>query len=574
MAAVAVVLVAPLLVTAVRVLFHGGPNPGGDIALIELRVRDVGSNTPLVGSYGRYGFNHPGPLWFYVLALPYRLLGSRFAGLQVGALLLSAASVVQIVFIASRRGGLAMLLWCAALVAVLLHGLGAAWPADPWEPHGLTLACAALLLLTFDAVAGRATALPVAAALASLLAQAQATLLAYAMAMLAVAATAVGWRALRALRAREDEGAARRRGIRMVLITAAILAVLWAPPLIEELRHDPGNLTAMWRSLRAPATTLGTGNGWRAVALELGHRAPWLGFNQPLKPFQGTVDLAAAPAVPVALVALLSGLALAAWRRREGRVLAAVVIVGVGTAVVSLSHLLGPLFIWIPEWARVLGMGAWLAAGWCAYEALGPRARHHVLRFGAPILAVFVVAVSAASVGQAATHRRPADPLDVALHRLADDVAPTARAVGGPTLVRSTANVSLVFGGQGAGVETLTLALERAGVDVVVTSDLAYRFGSERGRPDRAAAELVLVEGGAGAPDGFRVVSEVDPLTRAQRDDRARTLAQIDALVPPGSSTADILRAADRDPALQALVDRLHALPDLPTLEVLFRKTP
>lgn len=571
MVAVAVVLVAPLLVTAVRVLFHGGPNPGGDIALIELRVRDVGSNTPLGGSYGRYGFNHPGPLWFYVLALPYRLLGSRFAGLQVGALLLSAASVVQVVVIAARRGGLVMLLWCAALVAVLVHGLGAAWPADPWEPHGLTLACAALLLLTFDAVAGRATALPVVAALASLLAQAQATLLAYAMAMLAVAAVAVGWRALRA---REDEGAARRRGIRLVLVTAAVLAVLWAPPLIEELRHDPGNLTAMWRSLRAPAKTLGTGNGWRAVALELGPRAPWLGFNEPLQSFQGTVDVAAAPAVPVALVALLGGLALAAWRRREGRVLAAVVIVGVATAVVSLSHLLGPLFVWIPEWARVLGMGAWLAAGWCAYEALGPRARHHVLRFGAPILAVVVVAFSAASVGQAATDRRPADPLEVALHRLADDVAPIARAVGGPMLVRSTANVSLVFGGHGVGVETLTLALERAGVDVVVTRDVAYRFGSERGRPDRAVAELVLVESGAAVPDGFRVVSEVDPLTRAQRDDRAQTLAQIDALVPPGSSTPDILRAADRDPTLHALVDRLHALPDLPRFKMLFRETP
>jgi len=76
-------LVLPLVVLAVRVIVHDWSNPGGDIALIELRTRDVGPHTPLLGSYGRYGFSQPGALWFYALALPYRVLGSRFAGMQL-----------------------------------------------------------------------------------------------------------------------------------------------------------------------------------------------------------------------------------------------------------------------------------------------------------------------------------------------------------------------------------------------------------------------------------------------------------------------------------------------------------
>lgn len=68
LAAVIAVVLLPLAVFAVRVLANGWPNAGGDRALIELRTRDVGVHTPLLGSYSRYGFNHPGPLWFYVLA--------------------------------------------------------------------------------------------------------------------------------------------------------------------------------------------------------------------------------------------------------------------------------------------------------------------------------------------------------------------------------------------------------------------------------------------------------------------------------------------------------------------------
>ncbi|MGZ8735026.1 MAG: hypothetical protein ACXW1M_07545, partial [Acidimicrobiia bacterium] len=47
-----------------------------DDALIELQTRDVGTRAVFLGPYSRFGWYHPGPALFYVLAVPYRLLGS------------------------------------------------------------------------------------------------------------------------------------------------------------------------------------------------------------------------------------------------------------------------------------------------------------------------------------------------------------------------------------------------------------------------------------------------------------------------------------------------------------------
>ncbi|MDQ3384768.1 MAG: hypothetical protein M3503_01960, partial [Actinomycetota bacterium] len=190
-------LLLPLVVGVVRAVLDDPTAPSGDVALIELRVRDVGSKTPLLGSYGRYGFNHPGPLLFYVQALPYRLLGARFAGLEVGTLALGALAVAAIAWVTLRRGGPLLLLWAGLLVAVLVHAVGPAWLANPWEPHGLLLPCAALVVLAFDAAAGRWWTLPIVAGVASLLGQAQATLLPLAVALGAVATAGVAARVVR-----------------------------------------------------------------------------------------------------------------------------------------------------------------------------------------------------------------------------------------------------------------------------------------------------------------------------------------------------------------------------------------
>jgi hypothetical protein len=569
--ALVVVLLLPLAVTAIRVLAHGDLNPGGDRALIELRVRDIGSHTPLLGSYGRYGFNQPGPLWFFVLAVPYRLLGSHYSGLQLAAVLVSAAAVVQILFISRRRGGLVPLLWTGLLLAILIHGLGPLWIADPWEPRGLTLVCAALVFLAFDAAAGRLAALPIVAVAATLLAQAQAGLVAFAVAMFAVAAGGIVFRAVRSTRDPDggDDQQFRARAIRTTLLTAGVLVLLWIPPLVALARHDAGNLADMWRSLRSPSETLGLGDAWRSVAQQLEFRAPWLGFHEKLLPFDITLDLRSVLLVPVALLLLIAAMVFA-WRRRDGAViLGGTVVIAVLAAVVSLDRLLGPLFFWIPEWTRALGMACWVAAGWCAYRAFGDRARARIDQLAVPLLSVALAIFVVMSTADAVRTRTATDPTVDAVHRLAADVLPRVRDADGPTLVTATIDQSQLLGSD-PGLPTLVLDLERAGVPTRVDTPLSDHFGPDRARPDQARAELRLITDADEIPPGFEVLATEDPLTPQQRAERARLLAALPGL-GPNPSTSEIFDVLAAHPELRPIGQQLAALPALPVLSVIGR---
>lgn len=561
-----VVVLAPFVVLAVRALVDDAPSPSGDVAIIELRVADVGgSRTPLLGSYGRFGFNHPGPLLFYALAGPYRLLGERYAGMEVGALLLGALSVTVVARVAFRRGGRTGLLWALVVLGVFLQGVGPTWLLDPWEPHVLPLVAAALFALAYDAVAGRAFALPVAAGAASLLAQSWATLLPLAVAMGAWAVVGLIVRAGRGERSRRDV-------VRSFVVTGVVVAVLWAPPVLQELTRERGNFSAMIDALDAPEPPLGFVDGWRAVSTELGHRASWLGFPQALDGLSPTLDLDSAPAVPVALVALAVGMGLALRRRSSSSawLLGATAFVAIGAATFALARLLGPIYVWIPQWLRVVGMTTWFAAGWCAFAGLPDDVRRRARVFLEPLLAVAAVVLVAWTVVEAATFDRPDDPLGDTTRRLVAAAGDELTGLGGPVRLTSSADANLALGGDDVALEVLVLATEDLGVDVVVPPELAHQYGPERAEPRAVVAEVRLARADVATPQGFDDLGDpLDPLTPEQRATRAAILRE--AGLPAGASDADYLRAVLERPELRPAAARLRAVPDLPLLQLLVR---
>ena len=106
-----VVVSVPLVVMIVRVL-RTPYLATSDFALIELRVADVGGgNTPLVGVYSRFGWNHPGPLLFYVLALPYRVLGADGPALRASGVLVNLVAAAGGVVLFARRARRGALPW-------------------------------------------------------------------------------------------------------------------------------------------------------------------------------------------------------------------------------------------------------------------------------------------------------------------------------------------------------------------------------------------------------------------------------------------------------------------------------
>src|SRR5262252_8031899 len=75
----------------------------GDGAFLELyTLHSVRGIWPF-GPYSQFGWHHPGPLYFYLLAPLYAAGGFRFAALNVGAALINAAAALLLLSVIRRR---------------------------------------------------------------------------------------------------------------------------------------------------------------------------------------------------------------------------------------------------------------------------------------------------------------------------------------------------------------------------------------------------------------------------------------------------------------------------------------
>jgi hypothetical protein len=88
-----------------------------DLGVIDLRIRDIWNGyIPLVGPYSRFGWSHPGPALFLLLAIPNGIFGHAPWTTQVGGALLQGIAVCWLASLAWRRGGLALVV--ATMTAV------------------------------------------------------------------------------------------------------------------------------------------------------------------------------------------------------------------------------------------------------------------------------------------------------------------------------------------------------------------------------------------------------------------------------------------------------------------------
>ena len=113
-AAVAATLI--ILGAAIRLLPQSYPT--GDGASLSLHTLAALHARQWLGPYSQFGWNHPGPLLFYLMAPLYWLSGYHEASHRVTALLINAASLAGVLWIARRHvGGLFAILTATALVA-------------------------------------------------------------------------------------------------------------------------------------------------------------------------------------------------------------------------------------------------------------------------------------------------------------------------------------------------------------------------------------------------------------------------------------------------------------------------
>ena len=509
----------PVIVLAVHALAIGWV-PLGDRADYAVRSFDVFSGrTPLVGPWssgasiaaGAVTYS-PGPLLFWLLAVPARFLEAR--SLQVTAGLVNVASVIGVVGLALRRGGRPLMFAAAIALPLMLASLPADVYSDIWNSSAPLLPLTLLVFLAWSLGCGEYRLLPLAVLVASFVVQCHLTFVVPALGALAVGV--VGLFAaprFRPRRGRMGRGALRdrRRSMRRWLAAAGLVAlVCWLPPLIDQATNRPGNLALLARAAASSEPTLGFEAGWHALVHAVGVLPWWL--RDPPTPLGRVADLVQPPpALAVGSAGLVVGglvaVVLAGWRRRRVDVWAAgalglVLCAGVAIDAASTPKKAVLTVDYTLRWASPAGMCVWLLLGWSLAALLLRGSRQVGARLTA--LGAIAAAVTAGAIGGivaagADPAPRPYRQMREINNRLNRQIPARgvtlveARGVGGAAfssgIIYSLRRAGKAVVSPGAG-KILGSAYEPGGYERVVRVDV-YKPRRERGRkPGRRIARL------------------------------------------------------------------------------------
>lgn len=510
----AVVVIAPIVSAGIDGLGRTW-YPAGDWAMIELRTLDVGTvHTPLVGPYSRYQWNHPGPLLFWVLAVPYRIFGGNPSALLLGAALINATAVAGMLWLAWRRARLALVAPLAFALALLVHNLGPLLLRNPWNAWIVVLPFGLLMMATWSALEGDRLGWPLVAACGAFLAQTHIGMAPFVAAATIAAVVAV-------LR--------RRRSWRALVPGLVVLVVCWSPVLVD-LVVGSHNLVAIADHFRSSTDAAGWSRGLGVSAREITAPAPWLGGIEEANAAGGGLKGADLGLLVVPLVlfgATLAGAALVrAWRAvRLQIVVAATGLIGV----FAVSRITDDVFDYLVRfWWTIAAVGAasMLFSTIVIVRALlarvprlaAPRVRFAGVALGAVVALVLVARVSLPTVQAASTDELPVDDWFPAMEAI---TAPTLAAVthDRPVVVRSTGPIS----GWVADALTPRLAADGADVRADDVGINQYKVGAFRVVPtDLDDMQTLWVATGSRIQD-FRTtgtgheVASYDPLTPAER---------------------------------------------------------
>lgn len=530
-----------------------------DYGLIALQTMDVPGNLPLYGVYSRYGFHHPGPMLFFIYAVPMRLLGPN--GMLLGAALINAAALVAAVIVLDRRGKRPLLV-LGTLGLVVLELAAADRLADPWNPWVPMLPFALALLLAWSVWEHDWWSLPPLVLVLSFVVQTHLGYLLLAAWLIGVVMIVVGasW-----VRRREAPPCPPR----ILVVSAAVGLVAWALPLWDLVVGDPGNLRLIASHvLHSTESKVGATEAAHLIGRELGWLPPALGGAEPLQPLVGAlVGRSLLAALPFLLVVV--GAAVLAWRRRDWPPLRLLGVVGGGLAVgwFSITRYEGPAYPYLVRWLWPLVVLGLVAAGWTLQRAVVDRStsgrsssRDHSPRNRYALIAgvVVIAGVSVAAAVAAGRAPRPNASFSVELEALADPVAAAVRGRG--TVVMDQ------WGGWGEEQTGIVAELERRGVRVFVPDTEAFAYGASRTVGDRVVDGVLVVaaeEGrvarraGAGPAGGILVASfdPLDPDERVEADALAARAARALLAEAAGLPTNDPLTAEEQE-RLRAYTDR------------------
>jgi hypothetical protein len=500
--------------------------PTGDMAQAELHVNGFFRHPPLVGAAGRIGDfltpygqgSHPGPAMWVALLPVYLLFGRSSFGLMVSMSVVQFTFIVAGVWMARRLAGAVAGLAVATAAAVLVRSLGPAVFLEPWNPWPAIFAFFAFLVATWGVLCGRHRWLPAGVFSGMFAVQCHAGYIPLVGALLAWAtiATAIRWRrdgrspgvdAPTATPEVDRTAVTDPRHARWFAAAVVVFVAMWVPPVLDQLRREPGNLRILWRHFSSttdadgtPRQFVGITSALRAFAGEFSVAGPWVrgSFRQPTEPPNWFLFLAAVLVAGMA-AAVLSRMHRSPQRAHVGMLfmlLGAGVVVGVA----STARIFGEFYDYVIRWWWVIAV---LVAVACVLVAAAGR---RSAPFVAPSLLVASLLAGAFATANAADAEIPSPRNSALVGGVTPQVAAALDPAGG-YLIRWYDPATL--GGVPYGV---LLELERDGFRVGVDAPASAGALPHRVIPEPSATAVLWVVAGDVAIDAFRARADATEL--------------------------------------------------------------
>lgn len=360
----------------------------GDFSHTEFLVRSIPEHPPLIGVAARVagGGSTPGPSMAYLLWPVYTLFGANAFALAVSAAVLHVGAIALVLAITGRVAGRLAAAAMALSLTVLVVSMAPRFFLEPWNVWIPVFAFPLFLVLVWSALNGRLMALPLAVAVGSHCVQ---THISYTVLVVGTLGAAAVWLAVEWWRTRGSDALSPWQSLAW---SAAAGAVMWLPPLVEQLQRGTGNLRKVYDQFTQPTEAyVGVGAALKAMAGRFNLFGPW--SNDPLQ--SPTAD----PNVIgfVLFCALVAAGGWCAWRRRHRSELTLYAVLAWGTllGVFSTARIFGSFFEYVVRWmlplvAMWIGAAAWSIARTALADERTPR---RALLGGAVVVAAVCVAV-------------------------------------------------------------------------------------------------------------------------------------------------------------------------------------
>ena len=501
----------------------------GDRSVFALQVADVvNGHFPSLGQYSWHGWNHPGPIAFYLFAPLHWIMAGTPAATFVGAAVWNTVFGCLAVRTASRRhplGGYAVVvILCASWFPA-----GRLSASDPWTPYLALPVFVWFLAGVWGTIERDRSAVWALCLSTAVLVQVHVGYLPIT-SVVGLTALVLYWR-----------GGGAVTQLTRPIVGAAALFLPWLFHPIEVV-HNLGDLGRFFTSSGTEA--VGFGRGFRILVAEMSPTAAWLGGPRE------TGVIGEAPGVSViwiaVVLAVLVGSVFAARRSPRLWTSTPVVVVALLVSLVAVAQVRGFVFPYVVMFRTPVAVAVLL---WCLVALVTSVGGRH--RGVVAVMAVAAVVSTAVPMVSGLRHDTVTDDA-AAVH----DVALIARqkVVTSPLLVR------LGDGGLVGVYPELVRSFEHWGIDSGVEVGTEWVFGARSIHGDSANEVWFVCDTGyafsiLSSQPGARVVAEHTPFSPEQES----------TVVSMQVDLADGLRELGRSDLLSALDSPLvsFALGDL-----------